>query len=153
MDELSNNARIDKYAEILSKDGTSCVELWKSFDTPPEELDVMKNRMSTYTREDWEDMKVESLDIIYNFLQAFRSGLPYDSPEVLETAERQRLLTDKWFIANPPQRELWIARRVLLVDTARKSAGNAGFYDKFEDGLGLYVYNASVRNAKNKIKK
>jgi hypothetical protein len=143
---------MEKYSEILSKDGTSCVELWKSFNTPPEELSVMKDRMSTYTRENWEEMKIESLDIIYDFLEAFRSGLPYDSPEVLNIAERQRLLTDRWFIANPPQRELWIARRVLLVDTARKSAGNAGFYHKFEDGLGLYVYNASVCNAKNKIK-
>jgi hypothetical protein len=143
---------MEKYSEILSKDGTSCVELWKSFDTPPEELSVMKDRMSTYTREDWEEMKIESLDIIYDFLEAFRSRLPHDSQEVLKIAERQRLLTDRWFIANPPQRELWIAKGVLLVDTARKSAGNAGFYDKFEDGLGLYVYNASVCNAKNKIK-
>jgi hypothetical protein len=151
MDELSYNARIGKYAKLLSKNGTSCVELWKSCYTPEEELNVIKHRMSTYTREDWEEMKLESLEIIYDFLQAFRSDLPYDSIEVLKIAERQRLLTDRWFIDNPPERELEVARRVLLVDTASRQLGNSGFYDKFELGLGVYVYNSAIHNAKLKI--
>lgn len=139
---------MNKYSEILSAEGVSCVELWKSFYTPDIEMETIKGRMSQYSKDDWEAMKMESCEVIYKFLSAYRSNLSYDSPEAMEAAEAHKTLVDKWFLPNTYGREMWMAHMAKLTEISGTFGSKKGFYDKFQDGLGEYVYKAVINNAK-----
>lgn len=139
---------MDKYSEILSAEGVSCVELWKSFSTPDSEMNIIKGRLSQYSKDDWEQMKLESCEVIYKFLTAYRSNLPYDSPDAMEAAEAHKDLIDKWFIPNTYAREVRMAMGVNLKEHSGAFGSKKGFFDKYQDGLGQYVYQAIINNAK-----
>lgn len=139
-----------KYKEILEAEGVSCVEMWKSFQFDPEYTIEMKSRMAKYTREDWEQMKEESAEVIWLFLDAYRKNLPYWSEEAMTAAEAQKNLVDKWWHPNSYEFEVWMAKHAKIKERIGQFGNKKGFYDKFEDGLGDYVYNAILHNARIK---
>lgn len=142
--------QLDKYTEIFEAEGVSCVELWKSYTFQPEYDIEMKKRMSTYTKEDWQQMKNESAEVIWLFLDAYRKGLPYTSEEAMEAAEAQKNLVDKWWHPNSYEFEVWMAKSGRITERSGTFGSKKGFYDKFADGLGNYVYEAILHNAEVK---
>lgn len=143
----------NKYEEILNAEGLSCVQLWKSFNMDDEYLNPIKEKMAGYSKDDWETIKLESCEVVYKFLSAYRSDLPYDSPEAMEAAEAQKSLVNKWFHNTTYKHEIWMANAIKLTQLYLYSIDNntAGFYDKFEPGLMDYVYKAVINNANKRI--
>jgi len=143
---------MNKYSEILSAEGVSCVELWKSMYTPDFEMEIIRGRMSQYSKDDWEILKLESCEVIYKFMTAYRADLPYNSPDAMEAAEAHKDLIDKWFLPNTYGREVKQAHMAKLTELSGAFGSKKGFFDKFQEGLGEYVYQAIIHNAKIRMK-
>ncbi len=141
---------MDKYKEIFEAEGISCVELWKSYEWKEEYKQEMDRRIASYKKPDWEKMKLESAEVVWLFLDAYRKKLPYWSEEAMAAAEANKNIVDKWWHPNNYEFEVWMAKTVRLKQATGQFGSKKHFWDKFEEGLGEYVYNCILYNAKEK---
>lgn len=145
--DSSYKMQLDKYKEIFEAEGVSCVELWKSYEWPKQYKAEMDRRIASYKKEDWEQMKLESAEVVWQFIDIFRKNLPVWSEEAMAAAEANKNLIDKWWHPNTYEFEVWMAKTVRLKQAVGQFENRPGFWDKFEAGLGEYVYDCILWNA------
>ena len=100
-------------------------------------------RTATYTKADWDEVKVETDDLHAAFLDAFRAGLPADSAQAMDAAELHRQHIDRRFYSCSP------ATHRGLGDLYVSDPRYAATYDESlgAPGLSTYVREAIHANA------
>ena len=89
----------DLFGETYDEHHREAEERWGETDAWRESA----ARTATYTRADWEEVKAETDELIAAFLDAFRTGLPADSPGAMDAAELHRQHIDRRFYTCSPQ--------------------------------------------------
>jgi DNA-binding transcriptional MerR regulator len=93
-------------------------------------------RVSTYTKDDWLQIRREGDEVPLAFATAMRAGLPPDSPEAAAAAVAQREHISRWFYEVTPEVHQGLAEMYVADE---RFAGN---YDDVEPGLAQYVSDA-----------
>ncbi len=90
MRELFGDSFDDYQAEAEQKWGETAE--WKE----------SQRRAKSYGKDDWIQIKSEGEAVEQAFADAFRAGLPADSEEAMNAAEKHRLHVNRWFYDCPP---------------------------------------------------
>ncbi len=90
MRELFGESFDDYQAEAAEKWGDT--DAWKE----------SQRRAAAYTKAEWIELKAEGEAVEKALADAFRSGLPADSAEAMDAAERHRQQVNRWFYDCPP---------------------------------------------------
>lgn len=61
-----------------------------------------QRRAKSYSKQDWIRIKADGEAVEKALADAFRAGLPADSAEAMDAAERHRLHVNRWFYECPP---------------------------------------------------
>ncbi len=104
-------------------------------------LDESKRRTSRYKKDEWRRAIAEMDDLSKAFAQLKLRGVPADSDEAMEAAERHRLHIDTWFY--PCSREMHAGLGEMYVQDERFTA----YWNGFAEDLAPYVRDAIVANA------
>lgn len=99
-------------------------------------------RTKRYTKDDWKRIAAEQQETMRAFVEPYEKGLPADSEEAMDAAEKHRLVIDQYFY--PCSREMQAQLGRMYVEDARFAAN----YEKFAPGLAVYVRDACEANAK-----
>jgi DNA-binding transcriptional MerR regulator len=91
MRELFGDSFDDYQAEAEQKWGETAE--WKE----------SQRRAKSYGKDDWIQIKSEGEAVEKAFADAFRAGLPADSEEAMDAAEKHRLHVNRWFYDCPPE--------------------------------------------------
>jgi DNA-binding transcriptional MerR regulator len=100
-----------------------------------------QRRTARYSKQDWLRIKAEQDEIEQAFAQALADGVPADSGQAAELAERHRQHLSTWFHDVPPQMHRGLAE-LYLADSRF-----AEHYDRIAPGLAAYVSAAIVAHA------
>jgi DNA-binding transcriptional MerR regulator len=93
-------------------------------------------RVSTYTKDDWLQIRREGDEVPQAFAAALRAGLPADSPEALAAARAQREHISRWFYEVTPEVHQGLAQMYVADERFAQN------YDAVEPGLAQYVSDA-----------
>lgn len=99
-------------------------------------------RTASYSDADWERFRYESEASMLALADALAAGLPPDSAQAMDAAERARLLIDAWFY--PCSREMHLSLGEMYIADPRFTAT----YEKIRPGLARYVRDAIEANAR-----
>ena len=102
---------------------------------------VSNQRVATYRKQDWLQVKAANEAVLAAFGAAFAAGLPADSEEAVEAAEQARLHIDRWFYPCSPEMHCGLADMYVMDERF------AAYYDRVADGLSRYVHDAIHANA------
>ncbi len=99
-----------------------------------------QERTAQLTKEEWAELKADGEAVTADFAAAHRSGVPPQSPQAMNIAERHRLSIGRFYDCDPG-----FHRRLgdLYVSDPRFAAA----YDDVEPGLAAYVRAAIHANA------
>lgn len=116
----------------LVGEGPSCGELWNGWmreDPPHPWMLQIKERMKSYTKEDWQSMIKEANEFVEALVEINKNNVPRDG--VLAKLVFDLLVEhyDKWFIPFDRNHISWLA--MLSKYSVQKS-----FFDKFYPGTG-----------------
>jgi MerR family transcriptional regulator, thiopeptide resistance regulator len=100
-----------------------------------------QRRVSSYTKQDWLQLKAEGGQIEQRLAAAFASGLPADSAEAMDAAEAHRRHISEWFYDCTYEIHRGLAE--MYVADERFTA----HYDRRAAGLAAYVRAAILANA------
>jgi DNA-binding transcriptional MerR regulator len=100
-----------------------------------------KRRTKGYTKEDWNQIRRETDEVIAKLAELFASGAPPTDPRALDLAEEHRLQIDRWFY--PCSRAVHRGLGEMYVSDPRFSA----VYDARKPGLAQFVCEAIRANA------
>jgi MerR family transcriptional regulator, thiopeptide resistance regulator len=98
-------------------------------------------RTSSYTKDDWLQLKAEAGQAEDRLLAAMQAGLPPTSPEAMDAAEAHRAQIDRWFYACGYDMHRGLADMYLA------DPRFAAHYDDRAAGLARYVHDAIHANA------
>jgi len=100
-----------------------------------------RERVASYSAEDWRAIRDEQSDIHQRLLDAMRAGTPPTAPVAMDLAERQRLHLERWFhdCDHDAHRHIAVAYR----DNERIGLN----MDDVAPGLSRYVHDAIIANA------
>ncbi len=105
------------------------------------EYQESQRRASSYTKEQWAQIKAEGDEVMEAFAAAKRSGAPATSQEAMDAAQAHRAQIERWFSAVP------LAMHRGMADLFVADARYAASYDALEPGLAPYVRDAIYANA------
>lgn len=103
---------------------------------------VSKQRTSRYTTEDWKRQAAEQAAVYGDAFRALQAGKMPDEPEVMDVAERHRLVIDRWFYPCSH------AMHGGLSDMYEQDPRFAETIDKFGPGLTVFLAAAIRANAR-----
>ena len=98
-------------------------------------------RVRKYSEDDWARFKAESDAVNEAVATLLDDGVPPDDPRAMDTAERHRLLVDRWFFPCPHLLHAQLGR--MYVTDARFTAT----YEKVRAGMAQYLCDAIAANA------
>ena len=98
-------------------------------------------RTSSYSKQDWLEVKAEGEDVERRFAEAMRSGVPADSEQAMDVAEEHRQQISRNFYDCPPEMHAGLGR--MYVEDERFTA----HYERRATGLARYVSDAVQANA------
>jgi MerR family transcriptional regulator, thiopeptide resistance regulator len=101
-----------------------------------------QRRTSSYRKEDWARLKAETEQLHTELVAGLRSGVPSDSEQAMDLAERARDQIDRWFYPLPPAGHVQLAR--MYLSDPRFTAT----YEEMAEGLATYWHDAIVANAR-----
>jgi DNA-binding transcriptional MerR regulator len=147
------DAAIDATGGGITLDPKDMLEVFGGFD-PKEyekeaedrwgETDAYKEsarRTARYTKADWQRFKEESDAINAAIVAAMDAGLPSDSPEAMDAAERHRVQIDTWFYPCPHRMHCGLA------EMYRADPSFTATYEKIREGMAVYMHDAILANA------
>jgi DNA-binding transcriptional MerR regulator len=100
-----------------------------------------QRRTASYTKEDWERLKVESDEGLRAFADAMQRGVRADGPEARTLAEQHREFLCRWFY------DCGYEKHRGLADTYVADERFTATFDIVATGLAAYVRDAIVANA------
>jgi hypothetical protein len=100
-----------------------------------------QRRTASYTKEDWERLKVESDEGLRAFADAMQQGVRADGPEGRVLAEQHREFLCRWFYDCDYEKHRGLA------DTYVADERFTATFDVVATGLAAYVRDATVANA------
>lgn len=106
-----------------------------------EEYRESTRRTASYSDEQWKKIRMELDDIEADFADAMTTGVPTDSDEASELAERARMHIDRWYY--PCSHTMHASLAEMYTADARFKA----HYDDRAEGLAEYVAGAIQANA------
>lgn len=106
-----------------------------------------KRRTAKYDKAQFKKIAEEADAIARQLANLFKTGTPATAPSAMDLAEQHRQHIDRWFYACSMEMHANLGQ--MYVEDPRFSA----FYDRFEEGLAIYVRDAIVANAQRKQKK
>jgi len=101
-------------------------------------------RAKSYTKEDWQRFKEESLQINESITALMDEGVLPDDPRAMDAVEQHRLQIDRWFYPCSP--EMHASLGEMYIADARFTAT----YERIHPGMAQYVRDAIVANATRK---
>lgn len=104
-------------------------------------LDESKRRTSRYSKDQWRRAIGEMDDLSKEFARLMLRGVPADSAEAKDAAERHRLHIDTWFY--PCSRQMHAGLGEMYIQDERFTA----YWNGFAAGLAPYVRDAILANA------
>ena len=100
-----------------------------------------QRRTSSYTKDDWLRIKAEGADAEQQLAAAMAAGLPPDSAEAMDAAEKHRLQIDRWFYDLSPDMHRHLGDMYIADPRFTKH------YEDVAPGLAQYVRDAIHANA------
>lgn len=127
--ELFGDSFDDHAAEAEERWGSS--EAWQQ----------SQQRATTYSKEQWQEIKEETDETNARFVALMQSGVPATSTQAMDGAEDVRRQICRWFYDCPREMHAGIAE--LYVSDPRYTQT----YEQVATGLARYVHDAVVANA------
>jgi MerR family transcriptional regulator, thiopeptide resistance regulator len=106
-----------------------------------ESWEQRRQRVATYSKQDWLTIRAEKAGIHQRLLDAMRAGTPPTDPAVMDLAEQHRQHTERWFHDCDHD-----AHRGLAV-TYRDNERIGLNFDEVAPGLSKYIHDAIIANA------
>ena len=103
---------------------------------------VSKQRTTRYTEADWKRQAAEQAEVYGDAFRALQAGKMPDEPEVMDVAERHRLVIDRWFYPCSH------AKHAGLSDMYEQDPRFGETIDKFGPGLTPFLAAAIRANAR-----
>jgi hypothetical protein len=116
-------------------EGPSCGKLWLNWlrEEPIHPLAAkMKERIDTYTKEDWNNMTDEAYELMEAIVELTKYNLPKDGFFAKYTYDLLLEHYDKWFV---PLDSVHLSHFAMLAKYGRQK----NFFDKYWPGAGEYV--------------
>ena len=98
-------------------------------------------RTSSYTKDDWDRMKVEGAEINDRLVAAMQARRPADGPEAMDAAEAHRQQISRWFYECSPEMHVGLGEMYVADPRFTKT------YEDVAPGLATYLRDAIVANA------
>jgi hypothetical protein len=125
----------------------SCSGLWRDMiliDTTHPVVIQIKNKISTYSKDDWKNMSAEAVILTKNLSDLVKNNVPADSDAALAVFHEFKDHFDRWFYIMDHE------AFVLFALYARFDKNCNAFFNQFQPGLGNYMFHLVNINS-NKI--
>ena len=102
-----------------------------------------RRRVSSYTKENWLEIRTEHEEISARFAALFESGEAPESEEAMAAAETHRLHISRWFYDCGHEMHLGLTEMYVADERFRAN------YDALAEGLSEFIRDAARANAEN----
>jgi len=122
----------------------SCSGLWKDMlvvDSDHPVVIGMKNRISTYSKDDWKSMAAEAVTLTETLAELVKYGVPADSHLALTVFYEFKEHFDRWFYTMDHE------TFVLFALHCKFDKNCNDFFNQFQPGLGDYLFHLMNINA------
>ena len=102
-----------------------------------------RRRVSSYTKENWLEIRTEHEEISARFAAHFESGAAPESEEAMAAAETHRLHISRWFYDCGHEMHLGLTEMYVADERFRAN------YDALAEGLSEFIRDAARANAEN----
>jgi DNA-binding transcriptional MerR regulator len=100
-----------------------------------------QRRATTYTKQDWAQIKAKSDAALHEYADAMRTGVPATSAHARSLAENNRQFISRWFYECDHAMQRNLAEMYVADDRFRAT------YDTVAPGLAQYVHDSIIANA------
>ena len=136
---LKPEERFEVFGDFVPEDHEA--EARKRWDSSPA-FDESQHRAAKYSKDDWLHLKKEAGDIVEGLAASMGAGVPADSMQAMDLAERHRQHITRWFY--DCSYEIHRGLGEMYVADPRFSS----HYDASAPGLAAYVRDAILANAR-----